>query len=117
MIVTASAADSAERSTRIAYRVVNNDRVTFDRVRHGMNKFDVYVALGAPTARLSPDVWVYTRCRLLDDPEGRSPFDTMVLEFAKDRLVRLKLVEGKALQAAIATLSTPPSGETVAAQK
>jgi outer membrane protein assembly factor BamE (lipoprotein component of BamABCDE complex) len=111
------AVHAAERPSRVAYRVVNDETLSFDRVRHGMNKFDVYVALGLPTARLSVDAWVYDGCRLADDPEGKSSFDTMVIEFANDRLVRMKMVEGKALRAALANQTKAPPGETVAARK
>ena len=120
VVVAAFAAHAADQSTqpaRTAYRVINDEALSFERVRHGMSKFDVYIALGVPTARLTAEVWIYDGCRLENDPDGKSPFDTMVMEFAHDRLVRMKMVEGRALRAALAKNAKAPPGETVAARK
>lgn len=96
------AASESEPRELIGYRGVKSAPNPFHHARHGMLRFDVIVAVGMPDQKLSPDVWIYWDCKSNNPADSERGFDTMVLRFEKDRLIQMRLVEGRAIKAFIA---------------
>lgn len=51
--------------------MLNDVAVSFGVARHGMPRIEIIVVLSAPTRQLTADVWIYTDCKLIEDPEDR----------------------------------------------
>ena len=85
-------------------------------VRFGMTPDDVKRAmLGKPDVVLAPDLWVYWGFRVSNDRD-RQKFDTLVIYFAENHVVKYRLVERKAMQALIESVRKAARAQAVAAK-
>ena len=60
--------------------------------------------MGSPLRKISPDVWVYNHCRADLALPNDLQCDNLVVTFAQDRIVDLKLVNVRAVQVIAANL-------------
>lgn len=88
-----------------------------------MDRETVTHMLGAPSAKLSDDVWVYfdftasNPARSDGRNEAAAPCDTLVIGFAKDRIVLIRACESQPVRALLAQLAKSPAAKTTMAKK
>jgi hypothetical protein len=78
-------------------------------IEFGMKPTQVVETMkGEPDEKLTPDIWVYWDFQ--SGIVGAGKFDTLVVFFGRDRVVKYRLVERKAVRALLAELrQTRPS--------
>ncbi len=91
-------------------------------IERGMNRETVRNMFGAPSAKLSPDVWVYfdfqarrpVELRVnVANPENR---DTLVVAFTKDRVTLIRLCDSAPVRAFLAQQESKTAASIVAAK-
>jgi hypothetical protein len=110
LFVPASAALSAapddsfpDDTALVGHRVGNHgpwDSDTF--IKPGDSRGAVRQAIGVPPARFSPDVWVYWNYRTNHPRVNQRGFDTLLVIFKGDRVLRLDVVAGEPIRQRLA---------------
>ena len=86
-------------------------------VGFGMAPEEVITAMkGKPDVVLAPDLWVYWAFRISTDPAA-AKFDTLVIYFGQNRVVKYRLVERKGMLALIAGLRKQAAKPPTVAKK
>lgn len=81
----------------------------------GMSPTDVETTLGAASAKLSNDVWVYWDFKATNVPAAHH-FDTLVVVFSKGRVTTLRLCDSKPVRAFVAQQQKRKSTEKALAE-
>jgi hypothetical protein len=97
---------SAKNSTPLGYRVsvVTLASEGYMRITPGTARSTVEMKMGSPFLELSPDVWLYHHYQANLDLANQQGCDTLVITFAHNKIVDLKLVNARAVHALAANL-------------
>ena len=99
---------AAEKNTNpIGYRVgvLTLASQGYIRITPGTARSTVERMMGTPFREISPDVWIYHNYRADLDLANEQRCDTLVVTFAHDRIVDLKLVNLRGAQVIAANLA------------
>jgi hypothetical protein len=83
-------------------------------IAKGLERESVILMLGQPSAKLSPDIWVYFDFRPVDPRESSvyierpQTVDTALVIFESDRVVHIRLCDSKPVRAFLARLERKP---------
>lgn len=84
----------------------------------GNTRDAVLTQLGLPQAAIGEDIWIYGHVQSPDREMRALGYDTLVVAFAEDRISRLRLVNGREVQALLARhAGDNPAVRTVVAAK
>lgn len=75
--------------------------VTF-RIELGESREHVLASCGRPGKAINPNLWVYANCQSPVKQARKEGCDTLLIAFAHDRVIGLKLVNRAMLEAALA---------------
>jgi hypothetical protein len=90
---------AADRASATAYSVseVNPTSRGNDTITRGASQAFVWLTMGQPFRKISPDIWLYHGFQANLDAANEEGCDTLVVTFEKDRVVDLKLVNPRAI--------------------
>ena len=80
----------------------------YEKITRGTSRAEVTSSMGHPFRELSPDVWLYSGYHANLDRANEQGCNTLVITFAQDRVVNLKLVNRDATRAIAAMLKIQP---------
>jgi hypothetical protein len=76
----------------------------------------VQKTLGAPSAKMGSDLWVYFNFAQSNPNVDNPAFDTLVVAFAENRVVAVKVTDGRVVRKLLAEYQAQLAASTVAAK-
>jgi hypothetical protein len=109
---------SAAANDRVprAYPVHNFTSATGDVITAGDTAATVRSILGHPLKELAPDVWTYRSYRANLDLANEQGCDTIVITFAHNKVIDMKLVNDRAIAVLAASSNAKPAQFYVASR-
>ena len=68
----------------------------------GANRAEVLESLGTAGVKISKDCWVYWDFETVQEAGDTSRYNTLVIQFSKDKVAAMKLVDGQTIRAYLA---------------
>jgi len=102
-----SAASKNDRPTGYPVSRINFPSSGFEHIAPGATQGAVFWLMGSPTQTVSPEVWIYSGYQANLDLANEQNCNTLVITFAKGKVVDMKLVN----KPAVSIIAANPSSK------